>query len=272
MTQISYLSCRGVIGLSGEDRVSFLNGLVSNDVALAAPGHAVWAALLSPQGRYISDFFIFADRGRLLLDAPRDAVPDLLRRLNRYRLRANVELRDETESLCVYAAWDGMPPPVPMTAPDPRLKHAGYRMISTEKLQETASEANYDAHRLSLGLPNGPPDLEPDKTLLLEAGFDELRGVAWDKGCYMGQELTARTKYRGLVKRRLVPVTLDIAAPAPGTPVLAEGVEVGTLRSSAGLIGLAMLRIDALEKPLIAGNALVKPNLPDWLKLTARTA
>jgi len=267
MTLISRLNARGVIAVGGEDRVTFLNGLVSNDVALVAPGRAVWAALLSPQGRYISDFFIYADAGRLLLEAPQAMVADLLRRLSRFRLRMKVELQDVTESLLVYAAWDGLPPSALIAAPDPRLQPAGYRLISSESLEETASEAAYDAHRLVLGLPDGPPDLEPDKTLLLEAGFDELNGVAWDKGCYMGQELTARTKYRGLVKRRLVPVTLDAAPPAPGTPVMAEGSEVGTLRSSAGQIGLAMLRIDALEKHLISGNALLKPNLPAWLKL-----
>lgn len=267
MAQISPLDDRGVIAVSGADRVSFLNGLVSNDVARAAPGHAIWAAFLSPQGRYLSDFFIFADEGRLLLDAPRAGLPELLRRLGRFKLRAQVALQDLTESLFVYAVWDGLPPQVPVTAPDPRLEFAGYRMISAEPLETTASHAAYDAHRLSLGLPDGPPDLEPDKTLLLEAGFDELHGVDWEKGCYMGQELTARTKYRGLVKRRLVPVTLDSLPPAPGTPVLAQGNEVGTLRSSAGQLGLAMLRIDALEKPLIAGSALLKPNLPAWMKL-----
>jgi folate-binding protein YgfZ len=272
MTLISRLNSRGVIGVSGVDRVSFLNGLVSNEVALVHPGRAVWAALLSPQGRYISDFFIFADGNRLLLDAPRAMTPDLVRRLSRFRLRAQVELQDLSESMAVYAVWDGMPPPVPVTASDPRLENAGYRMISSEPLEGTVSEAVYDAHRLSLGLPDGPPDLEPDKTLLLEAGFDELHGVAWDKGCYMGQELTARTKYRGLVKRRLVPVSLDSTPPAPGTPILAEGVEVGTLRSSAGLLGLAMLRIDSLQKPLIAGSALLKPELPAWMKLPGSAA
>jgi folate-binding protein YgfZ len=110
--------------------------------------------------------------------------------------------------------------------------------------------------------------LEPEKTLLLEAGFDELHGVDWNKGCYMGQELTARTKYRGLVKRRLVPVVLEGSA-AVGTPVLAEGQEVGTIRSAAGPLALAMLRVDALEKPLIAGSALVTPKLPLWWAVPA---
>jgi folate-binding protein YgfZ len=267
MTWVTSLASRGILGIGGADRVAFLNGLVSNDVAQVAPGQAVWAALLSPQGRYLNDFFVIHDDELLLLDAPRQSVPDLQRRLSRYRLRAAVTLQDLSETLRVYAAWDGLPPPVPITAPDPRLQRAGYRMISAGPIDETASEAAYDAHRLHLGLPNGPPDLEPEKTLLLEAGFDELGGVAWDKGCYMGQELTARTKYRGLVKRRLVPVTLDSTPPPPGTPVLAAGVEVGSLRSCAGRIGLAMLRIDALAKPLIAGNALLTPNIPDWMKL-----
>jgi len=267
MTKTTRLSARGVIGIGGADRVAFLNGLVSNDVSLAVPGRAVWAALLSPQGRYIADFFIFHDNEQLLLDAPNQAVADLLRRLSRYRLRAAVHLQDLSEYLGVYAAWDGSPAEMPLSAPDPRLEAAGYRMISALPIPETASQAAYDAHRLSLGLPDGPPDLEPDKTLLLEAGFDELGGIAWDKGCYMGQELTARTKYRGLVKRRLVPVTLESAPPPPGTPVLAEGVEVGSLRSNAGQIGLAMLRIDALHKQLLACNALLKPNIPGWMKL-----
>jgi folate-binding protein YgfZ len=267
MTITAHLTSRGVLEIAGADRVAFLNGLVSNDVSLAAPSRAVWAALLSPQGRYLTDFFIFSDQERLLLDAPLQAVTDLQRRLSRYRLRSAVSFQDLSSTLRVYAAWDGLPPQVPVTAPDPRLERAGYRMISAAEIPDAAGQAAYDAHRLHLGLPDGPPDLEPEKTLLLEAGFDELGGVAWDKGCYMGQELTARTKYRGLVKRRLVPVTLDSAPPPAGTPILAEGVEVGSLRSSAGQIGLAMLRIDALHKPLLAGNALLRPNIPDWMNL-----
>jgi folate-binding protein YgfZ len=256
-----------VIAVSGPDRVTFLNGLVSNDIALAAPGRAVWAALLTAQGRYVTDFFVFADGDRLLVEAPVAMVPELLKKLSRYRLRATVGLDDVSESMVVYAAWDGMPPHVPVTAPDPRLREAGYRLISAEPLETNATANAYAAFRLNLGLPDGPPDLEPEKTLLLEAGFDELNGVDWKKGCYMGQELTARTKYRGLVKRRLVPVVLDGGMAAAGTPILAEGVEVGTIRSSAGAMALAMLRMDALQKPLIAGNALVTPKIPAWMKL-----
>jgi folate-binding protein YgfZ len=266
---LAHLHHRGVVAVSGADRVAFLNGLVSNDVALAAPGRAVWAALLSPQGRYLTDFFILHDDDRLLLDAPRAAIPDLVKRLSRYRLRAAVAIDDVSESLHVHAAWDAMPPEIPITAPDPRLPQAGYRLISDSPLPDTEPPDAYDIHRHALGLPDGPPDLEPEKTLLLEAGFDELNGVDWQKGCYMGQELTARTKYRGLVKRRLVPVTLEASAPPPGTPILAEGSEIGTIRSSAGALALAMLRTDALQKHLIAGASLVTPRIPDWMKLPA---
>jgi folate-binding protein YgfZ len=263
---LTHLPNRGVIAVGGGDRVAFLNGLVSNDVTKAAHGQAVWAAMLTPQGRYLADFFILYDEDRLLIDAPTDAVPDLIKRLTRYRLRSNVTLDDVSNALHVHAAWNAMPPEIPLTAPDPRLPEAGYRLLSETILQSDATAAAYHAHRIALGLPDGPPDLEPDKTLLLEAGFEELNGVDWQKGCYMGQELTARTKYRGLVKRRLIPVTLESTAPSPGTPVLTEGTEIGTIRSAAGALALAMLRIDALAKPLIAGSSLVTPRPPAWMK------
>ncbi len=244
----------------------FLNGLVSNDVAKAAPGLAVWAALLTAQGRYFADFFIFANDDTLLLDVHRESIAGLLARLRRYRLRAAVEITDVSEEFWVFAVWNGSPPQMGIAAPDPRLPEAGFRVISEAKLETNVTPEGYATHRLRLGLPDGPPDLELEKTLLLEAGFDELGGIAWDKGCYMGQELTARTKYRGLVKRRLVPVALSIPA-GLGTPVAADGVEVGTIRSSAGLLALANLRLDALKKPLTAGDAPIQPRILKWMRL-----
>jgi len=267
MAHLAHLSHRGVIAISGADRVAFLNGLVSNDVSRAVPGQAVWAAMLTPQGRYLADFFILADEEALLLDAPMEAVAGLVAKFRRFKLRAAVEVADVSARFGVYAAWGGVPPQIPVTAPDPRLAEAGFRCLSEAAQSTNATAADYAAHRLGLGLPDGPPDLEPEKTLLLEAGFDELHGVAWDKGCYMGQELTARTKYRGLIKRRLIPVSLSEAPPPPGTPVLAEGAEVGTLRSSAGSLALATLRLDALGKKLLAGNALLTLRVPAWMHL-----
>jgi len=139
-------------------------------------------------------------------------------------------------------------------------------VLSEVALAANATLEEYAAHRIGLGLPDGPPDLEADKTLLLEAGFDELGGVAWDKGCYMGQELTARTKYRGLVKRRLVPVALAESV-LPGAKIMAGAQEVGELRSVVAGLGLAMLRLDALDKELMADGVGLTPRLPDWLRV-----
>lgn len=265
MTRLAQLPARAVIAVTGEDRVGFLQGLVSNDVAEVAPGRAVWAALLTPQGKWLADFFVLSDGDRLLLDCEAAQVAMLVQRLGRFRLRAKVTLAPVP--LLVHAAWNGAPEPQPLVAPDPRLPEAGWRVLSETPLAANATEAEYDAHRLALGLPDGSRDLEPEKTVLLEAGFDELHGVSWSKGCYMGQELTARTKYRGLVKRRLVPVAVEGPLPPPGTPVLREGGEAGTMRSGRGARGMALLRLDALGATLSAADAKLAVAIPEWMKL-----
>ena len=266
MTRLAALPDRGVIEISGEDRLTFLQGLVSNDVALAGPGQAVWAALLTPQGKWLADFFILNDGDKLLLDCERPQVVSLLQRLTRFRLRSKVVLRHADE-LCVYAAWSGVPAVTAISAPDPRLPAAGWRILSASPLPTTALEIDWDQHRLSLGLPDGSRDLESEKSVLLEAGFDELHGVSWNKGCYMGQELTARTKYRGLVKRRLVPVEVNGPLPEPGTAVRRGQADVGTMRSGRGQLGLALLRLEALRDELICGSARLVPRIPAWMSL-----
>ena len=268
MTRLAALPHRGVIAIEGEDRVSFLQGLVSNDVAAAAPNRAVWAGLLTPQGKWLADFFILSDGDRLLLDVERDQVPMLVQRLLRFRLRAKVTVR-AIPDMHVYAAWSGLPEVPAVIAADPRLPDAGWRVLAEGPLPTTALEMDWDRHRLSLGLPDGSRDMESDKTVLLEAGFDELGGVAWNKGCYMGQELTARTKYRGLLKRRLIPVAVTGPLPESGTPVLRDGVEVGTMRSGRDTVGLAVLRLDALDGPLACGDASLTPRIPEWMRLPA---
>ncbi len=269
MTHVASLPDRGVVEVSGADRVAFLQGLVSNDVAAAAAGRAIWAALLTPQGKWLADFFILADADRLLLDCERAQAESLVQRLGRFRLRSAVTLRDLSDSLAVHVAWDGAPalPEVAIAAPDPRLPEAGWRVLCGTPQPADAGPEDWDRHRLALGLPDGSRDMEAEKTVLLEAGFDELGGVSWSKGCYMGQELTARTKYRGLVKRRLVPVAIAGPTPDPGTPVLSRGAEVGAMRSSRDDLGLALLRIDALAQPLDCGQARLSPRLPSWLRL-----
>jgi folate-binding protein YgfZ len=264
MTEIAYLPGRGVVEVAGDDRISFLQGLVSNDVALAAPGRAVWAALLSPQGKWLADFFILADGDRLLLDCARDQAGMIVQKLTRFRLRAKVAIRDASAEWAVHAAW-GSQPAQGLVAPDPRLPEAGWRVLAPAPLAPDGTAA-YTNHRLSLGLPD-PADMESDKTVLLEAGFDELSGVSWTKGCYMGQELTARTKYRGLIKRRLVPVAITGPTPSPGDPILRDGTEIGTMRSSNGTTGLATLRLEALTGPLTSGPATLAAKVPAWMRI-----
>ena len=272
---ITMLPDRSVLEVAGEDRVAFLQGLVSNDVAEAAPGRAVWAALLTPQGKWLADFFLFAEADRLLLDCARDGAATLLQRLARFRLRSRVALRDAGAEFAVHAGWGDAPLPTGMpAAPDPRLPGlAGWRALAPAPLPGIdARPEDWDLHRLRLGLPDGARDLEAEQSVLLEAGFDALNGVSWTKGCYMGQELTARTKYRGLLKRRLVPVRVDGPLPPRGTPVLnGAGAEVGQLRSGREGHAIALLRIEALERAdaLTAGGARLTPELPAWLRLPA---
>jgi len=271
MSMLALLTSRTVIEVSGEDRVPFLQGLVSNDVAEAAPGRAVWAALLTPQGKWLADFFILADGERLLLDCEAAQAPMLSQRLTRFRLRSKVAVHHVP--LVVHAGWGGVDAPgggpgPRIAAPDPRTPDAGWRVLSEAPLPTNATAADWDLHRLRLGLPDGPRDMEAEKTTLLEAGFDELHGVSWTKGCYMGQELTARTKYRGLLKRRLVPVRIDGPVPDAGTPILRAGLETGVMRSGAPGLGMALLRLDSIgADDLLCGEALLHPLPPAWMQL-----
>jgi folate-binding protein YgfZ len=260
MSKMTLLPDRAVIEVSGEDRVGYLQGLVSNDVTLAAPGRAVWAALLTPQGKWVADLFIHNDGGRLLLDIEAAQAAMLVQKLTRFRLRAKVAVAPVP--LLVHAGWNG---PAPDGAvPDPRLPAAGWRLLSDHPLPATATPDEYDLHRLRLGLPGGSLDMESEKTTLLEANFDALNGVSWTKGCYMGQELTARTKYRGLLKRHLMPVRVDGPLPASGTPVFAADTEVGVMRSGRDGRGLALLRNDAAGS-LRCGEAALMVELPEWM-------
>ena len=292
------LDDRGVLAVSGPDRRAFLQGLVSNDVDKVGPDQARYAALLTAQGKYLHDFImvetvgVTAEAGAaILLDAEAQRLADLKRRLSIYRLRAKVALEERPDLAVAAVFGDGALaaldlPGEPGTARafaggialvDPRLAALGARcvlprerarsMLVEAGLTETGAAA-YDDLRLGLGVPDGSRDLVLEKSVLLEAGFDELNGVDWNKGCYIGQELTARTKYRGLIKRRLVPVMIVGPAPPPGTIVTADGRDVGEMRSSRDRHGLAVLRIETLlgDKPLMAGEAVVVPATPGWMR------
>lgn len=269
---LAILPDRGVLEVAGPDRAAFLQGLISNDVTTLAPGQAAWSALLTPQGKWLADFFVIATGDAFLLDAERAQMAELAQRLGRFRLRSKVALRDASDDWRVHAAWGTAPAVGDIVVADPRLPEAGWRVLSRTPLAADATAEDYDRHRLALGLPDGSRDMEREKSVLLEAGFDELHGVSWSKGCYMGQELTARTRYRGLIKRRLVPVAVDGPLPARGTIVTdAAGTEVGEMRSGRDGRGIALLRLDALGRaPFTAGESRLTPDPAPWMRLPAR--
>jgi len=295
--KFTLLPARAALSVAGPDAVPFLQGLVSNDVAQVAPGRAVYAALLTAQGKFLFDFFVAQmpkEMGEgLVLDAEAARIDDLARRLKIFKLRSKVTI-ERLDGYVVAAAWnnerggDGAEQALNavdgVSYPDPRLAAAGVRFVIREgdvaKLAAAgfaqASEADYDAHRLSYGLPDSR-DMEVEKSVLLECGFEDLHGVDFQKGCYMGQELTARTKYRGLVKKRLLPVVISGASegegPAPGTRITLDGKDAGELRSARGAAGLALIRLEAYDKarieglPLMAGEAALAAWKPDWMSL-----
>ena len=293
MPQASFvvLEDRGILAVSGPDSRAFLQGLVSNDIEKVAPDRAVYAALLTAQGKYLHDFIMAATGDAILLDAEAARLADLKRRLSMYRLRAKVAL-DGLPDLAVAAvigdgaqAALGLPEAAGaarafgqgLAFVDPRLTALGARVIlPRDRIRGALAEAGlaeadfaaYDRHRLALGIPDGSRDLVLEKSILLESGFDELNGVDWQKGCYIGQELTARTKYRGLIKKRLFPVRIDGPAP-PDTEVTFGGKDAGEMRSSRDGLGLALLRLDAVAagQPLSAGRATLTPMQPDWMQV-----
>lgn len=286
------LAERGILRLSGAEAKNFLQGLVSNDVNRVAPDRAIYAALLTPQGKFLHDFFICEQAGDLLLDCEEARAQDLLRRLSLYKLRAKVTIADETprfRAVTFFGAEDfgalsevSLGPEAGSAAPfasgliyrDPRLPALGLRALlpaesAAATLEKSGLEArtaeDYDRHRLKLGVPDGSRDLEVERALLLESNFEALHGVDFAKGCYMGQELTARTKYRGLVRKRLYRVDVTGPLPAPGTIIRQGEKEAGIMRSGRGETGLALLRLEALEGtegeglPLTAGEARLTP-------------
>ena len=289
------LDSRAVLTVGGEGRSDFLQGLISNDIGQVSPDTAIWAALLTPQGKYLHDFFIVEMNSLYYLDCEAQRIMDLGQRLSRFKLRSKVELgigdsfavfallgEDVGESLGLTEMNGNAKPFADGIAyVDPRLATAGVRLIAP---QETAAQAlrefgfvegnflEYERLRLQLGLPDGSRDLVVEKSTLLESNFEELHGLDWEKGCYMGQELTARTKYRGLARRRLMPINIDGPIPAPGTPILAGDIEAGEIRSAFDGIGLALLRLDRIKKSesegveLIAGTARIIPKKPDWAR------
>ncbi|HEY0014335.1 MAG TPA: folate-binding protein [Allosphingosinicella sp.] len=201
------LTDRALLRLSGEDVSGFLQGLVTNDTAALAPERPLWAGLLSPQGKALFDFLMWAEGEDILLDCEAEAAPDLQKRLTLYRLRRRIAIAPEP-NLAVHWSPDGSE-----GVPDPRLPALGRRWLAPP----SAPAQGWLPHRLSLGIAEGRAELGSDKTLWLECNAKELGGVSFTKGCYVGQENTARMNYRSKVNRRLVVV--PASEPGPRTRV-----------------------------------------------------
>lgn len=260
MPHATLLADRAVLSISGPEARGFLQGLITNDIEAANPGRPIYAALLTPQGKILFDFLIFEQDGALLLDVAAPQRAPLQKRLTMYRLRAKVDIA-ACDDLAVAADWSE-------AGSDPRNPALGSREIVSANLE--AGAGDYLAHRLSLGIPESA-DFGQDKMFALDADLDELHGVAFDKGCYVGQELTARMKHRGTARKRLLPIeTLDGAAlPDIGSAVTADGRDIGEISSAYGTRGFALIRLDRLDEADGAatrvGDTAVRVVKPSWL-------
>lgn len=263
------LKDRAILTLTGQDRKDFLQGLITNDIGEISENRGLYAALHTAQGKYLHDFFLTEIDETLYLDCERDRLPDLFRRLMMYKLRAKVEITDCSAKYAVYAVPVN-PGPNFMSYPDPRHPEMGYRMIHPV-LDETPPSENanaYDILRLTLGLPDGSRDFDVDKTLILEGNLEDLNGVDFAKGCYVGQEVTARMKHRTSLKKRLLPVIVDGTLPARGTEIFDQkGKKVGDIRSRHGnrAIGYFRLAHMTFGETYHCGEAQITPWRPDWL-------
>lgn len=282
--QAALLPDRGVIKVVGDDARRFLNGLLTADIGKVAPGRPCFAALLTPQGKIIVDFLVAEaeDGGGFFLDCPKALAPNLVERLNFYRLRAKVTVEDFSQKLGVLAVWNGTGRTGHgLVYPDPRLAALGLRCILPPQLAaEAAAELGaalvdasaYEAHRIAQGVPRGGLDFSYGDAYPHETDMDQLGGVDFAKGCYIGQEVVSRVEHRGSARTRIVPIVYDGFAPEPGMAVMAGDKNVGTLGSTSAGRGLAMLRLDRVEDALasglslVAGGVAIRPLKPAWAR------
>jgi len=271
----AFLPDRGVVKVSGEDARNFLNGLVTTDVTQLAPGLGRFGALLTPQGKIIADFLITeapsGHGGGFLLDCPRALAKGLADKLGFYKLRAKVTVENLSDSLGVLAAWDGDFTVRPdLSFADPRNDALGWRILIPEELRQKVADlvgaelvdsGLYEAHRIAAGAPRGGLDFMYGDAFPHETNMDRLHGVDFEKGCYVGQEVVSRMQHRGTARTRTVKVILDGFAPEPGTAILAGDKPVGTIGSTSGQLGLALIRTDRVTDALDAGLALTAGGL-----------
>jgi folate-binding protein YgfZ len=271
----AFLPDRGVVKVNGETARDFLNGLVTTDLTLLRPGLGRFGALLTPQGKIVADFLITeaptGHGGGFLIDCPRALAQTLTDKLGFYKLRAKVGIENLSDSVGVLAAWDGdfeMKPDLAFA--DPRNTGLGWRILVPEELAQKVADligadlvdsAAYEAHRIASGIPRGGLDFMYGDAFPHETNMDRLHGVDFEKGCYVGQEVVSRMQHRGTARTRTVRVILDGPSPEPGATILAGGKSIGTMGSTAGHNGLALIRTDRAADALQAGLPLTSGGL-----------
>jgi tRNA-modifying protein YgfZ len=274
---------RGVIKVVGNDARSFLHGLVTTDIQNLTPGMARFCALLTPQGKIIADFIVAEapaqEGGGFFVDTPRTLTAALIEKLNLYKLRAKVIIEDLSDVLGVLAAWgDGTPSgvresgkQVGLSYADPRTPALGLRVMLPPHLASAAASglgatrveaSEYEAHRIALGVPQGGLDFRYGDAFPHESDMDQLAGVDFQKGCYVGQEVVSRMEHRGTARTRAVPVRYDGPTPQSGTAIVAGDRQLGHMGSATAGIGIALLRLDRVAEALSRGEPLTADGMP----------
>jgi folate-binding protein YgfZ len=287
------LAERGVVKVAGDGGRNFLHGLVTADILSLQADEARFCALLSPQGKIITDFLVTEaprkDGGGFFLDCPRELCGSLVEKLNRYKLRSKVVIEDLSAILGVLAAWNGtaLPPPaatggtIGLAYADPRLPALGIRMMLPPHRAGSAAAAlgatlvdpaDYEAHRIALGVPRGGVDFAYGEAFPHETDMDQLAGVDFGKGCYIGQEVVSRMEHRGSARTRAVSISYDGTAPPAGSAITAGGRQLGTIGSAAAGRAIALLRLDRVADALARGEPLLAVEVPvhlikpDWVR------
>ncbi len=258
------LTNRTIIEIKGNDREVFLQGIITQDVKHLESESILYSLMLSPQGKFQFDFFIIQVEGAWLIDVNTTRAQVLVQRLQLFKLRADISIQINVNwQVGVSSAKLEME----NCFSDPRLKDLGYRFYDQNIIDKTPSD-DYEILRLSLGIPDGAQDMIIDKSIPLEWGMDELHAISWNKGCYMGQELTARSRYVGQIRKRVFPITFKVPGKyAVGEKFWADGQEVGELRAINDNFGLAILKLEALKTEISMNNYPIEVHKPSWMIL-----
>jgi folate-binding protein YgfZ len=259
----AHLKSRAVLRLRGPDAMPFLQGLITQDVTPVSEGKPLFTAFLTPQGKYLFDFFVVPTPDGLLIDCPKDQTGEIVRRFAFYKMRSNIVLEDTRDLFSVLAFWSVKEASEEIQRvgfADPRLPALGRRvLLLSEKLPYIplgSDEDAYREHRYSLGVAESNLEIEAGQATLFDINFDRLNAISWNKGCYMGQELTARMYYRGLVKKRYLPFSIEGIAPEKHASIHHQGFEIGKVEAAGNEFGLGLFNLERV-RPFVEKKQLL---------------